>query len=287
MSLPSPHKLLRTYQLSPKKSFGQNFLADENLTRKIAEEACPLPGTIVLELGAGLGALTQQLLLRGAQVIAVERDRELVPVLQQEFADAIAEGRLHVVEADAKTLDWDDTVARFGGGPASGWVVAGNLPYQITGPLIEKAVHTARSLTRAVFLVQKEVAERLVAQPRSKEYGVLTIFTQAQFRVRKAFSIGRGAFVPVPRVDSAVVVFEPHPEPLAEETPEFRKVVKGAFSARRKTLRNAWRGILPPDDLAQLAACCAVDLDLRGEALSVPDFARVARSLAVREGHGG
>ncbi len=289
MAFPSPQQLLRTHRLSPKNSFGQNFLADPNLTAKIAALSVPEPGVVVLELGAGLGALTTQLLARGARVVAVERDRDLVPVLSEIFASEREQGRLRVLEADAKTLDWVEAARALGSGEGAQvaptkWIVAGNLPYQLTGPLIEKSVQLARHLERAVFLVQKEVALRLTASPGTKDYGALSVFTQAQFRVQRAFTIGPGAFVPRPRVDSTVVVFEPLAEPVSEETSAFRSVVKAAFSARRKTLRNAWRLLLPKEQLMSLAADCAVDLDARGETLRVEDFARVARSLSARQG---
>ena len=286
MPIPSPQSLLRTHGLRPKNSFGQNFLADANLTRKIAEEATHDPGVVVLELGAGLGALTDQLLARGARVVAVERDRELVPVLREIFEPYRREGQLTIVEADAKTLDWEQALESQLGGSTGRWVVAGNLPYQITGPLLEKTVGLASRLSRAVFLLQKEVADRLVATPGTKSYGALGVFTQAQFEVRRAFSIGRASFVPQPRVDSAVVVLEPRRTPVAEETSAFRRVVKSAFAARRKTLRNAWKGLLPGPGLQLLAESCGIDLELRGETLSVEEFAKVARALSEAEGDG-
>jgi 16S rRNA (adenine1518-N6/adenine1519-N6)-dimethyltransferase len=159
------------------------------------------------------------------------------------------------------------------------WVIAGNLPYQITGPLLQKAVFVAPLIERAVFLVQKEVCDRLVASPGTKEYGALSVFCQAQFITRRALTIGPGAFVPRPRVDSAVVVLESRTDPVCEETATFRAVVKHAFSARRKTLRNAWRGLLPAQELGMMAQRCDIDLSARGETLSVHDFARAARVL--------
>lgn len=278
MVLPSPVQLLRTYGLTPKNSFGQNFLSDANQAARIAELAAPSPGLNVLEIGSGLGALTDELLTREAFVTAVERDRDLVPALGEIFADPIAAGRLRVLEADAKGLDWVSALeAR--GDSAGAWVLAGNLPYQITGPLLEKTVQMGRLIERAVYLVQKEVAERLAASPGTKTYGALTVFVQAQFAVKRAFVIKPGAFHPAPRIDSAVVVLTRRDEAFTEETSTFRRVVKGAFAARRKTLRNAWKSLLPAERLAEVAASAEIDLDLRGETLSVAQFALFAKKV--------
>ena len=160
----------------------------------------------MIELGAGLGALTRPLLATGvARLVAVERDRDLVPALAQELAGELEGGRLEILEADAKSVDFVELLA----GRPKPHVVAGNLPYQITGPLLQKAVHIAPSIERAVFLVQLEVVDRLAAGPGSDAYGALSVFVQRAFKVERAFVIRRGAFYPQPNVDSAVVTLEP------------------------------------------------------------------------------
>lgn len=275
VALPSPKALLERFGLRPKRSFGQNFLADANLSARIAELSAPEPDVEVLELGAGLGSLTAQLLPRVPRVIAVERDRDLVPALQELFETAIGSGNLELLEADAKAVDFEAVFQV----PPRRRVIAGNLPYQLTGPLLERAVAAGRGLRRAVFLVQKEVADRLAAQPGTSDYGVLTVFAQAQFEVERAFVVRRGAFYPQPNVDSAVVVFEPRAEPLSEETSTFRRVVKGAFASRRKTLRNAWSGVAERQQVVAAAAATGIDLEVRGETLSVSQFAAFAREL--------
>ncbi|HKQ70399.1 MAG TPA: rRNA adenine dimethyltransferase family protein, partial [Polyangiaceae bacterium] len=150
--------------LVPKKSFGQNFLVDPALSRRIAELATPSEGGTVVEIGAGLGALTAPLLERAARVVAIERDRDLCPILRTAFAEPIAEGRLVILEADAKQAAFEELLSS---GP-SPRVLAGNLPYQLTGPLLERATTLASALDRAVFMVQAEVAERLLAAPASE-----------------------------------------------------------------------------------------------------------------------
>lgn len=286
MTLPSPKQLLETYGLKPKHSFGQNFLSDVHLTSKIARLASPEKAAAVLEIGSGLGALTDELLARDHRVLAVERDRDLVPVLREVFKDRIASGQLTVLEEDAKALDWQksfESLCQVPGKEPLPRVLAGNLPYQITGPLIEKTVHMGREIERAVFLVQKEVADRLAASPGTKTYGALSVFVQAQFLVERAFVIKAGAFYPQPRVDSAVICLRPHPTAISEETWAFRKVVKAAFAARRKTLRNAWKSLAPSELLTTFAAASGVNLDDRGETLTVHQFAKMA-SLIEAEG---
>lgn len=289
MTLPSPKQLLERFALRPKNSFGQNFLSDPHLAGKIAELCSPEGAARVLEIGAGLGALTDQLLERGHLVTAVERDRDLVPALREIFEEQIVQGQLEVLEADAKALAWDEALGMASydrSGLASKFVLAGNLPYQITGPLIEKTVHLGRKISRAVYLVQKEVADRLAAKENSKTYGALTVFVQAQFHVERAFVIKAGAFYPQPRVDSAVVVLRPHEKAISEETAEFRQVVKSAFAARRKTLRNAWKSLLPTFELEDVARSAGISLDQRGETLTIAQFAHVASHLESRRRSG-
>lgn len=281
MSNPS---LLRARGLAPKKRFGQNFLTDPRTAAGIASAAAGLPpnetappsspsGT-VLEIGAGLGALTRPLCERAAHVIAIERDRDLVPILREELSQPLAEGRLSVIEADATELDWAKTLAPW----PKPHAVAGNLPYLLTGMLIEQATHAASAIDRAVFMVQLEVAERLAARPGSASYGALSVFVQAAFDVRRIFTVRAGSFYPRPAVDSAVVLLVPHRPPRAEETKAFSAAVKAAFGARRKTLRNAWKGLYgwSREELAARAEEAKISLDARGETLSVEDFARIA-----------
>jgi 16S rRNA (adenine1518-N6/adenine1519-N6)-dimethyltransferase len=277
----SPKTLLNRYELRAKKHFGQNFLADERLALKIAELCTTPPGGTVLELGAGLGALTRPLLERAAHVCAVERDRDLVPILSELFAAPIESGHLSLLEADAKAVD----LAQILGQAPRPRVLAGNLPYQITGPLLERAVGAAGVVDRVVFLVQLEVADRLAATPDHDAYGALSVYAQAQFKSERAFVIRRGAFYPQPGVDSAVVVLEPLPVPVARETPTFRALVAAAFQQRRKTLRNAWSGVIGTSGpaLADAAVRAGIDLDARGERLLAADFARMARALGDGE----
>lgn len=273
-----PKDHLSALGLRPKHHFGQNFLADEGLARRIAELCTPRPSGVVVEIGAGLGALTAPLLTRARKVVAIERDRDLVPALCERFADEIAGGQLLIEEADAKTLDW---FAHFA--PDEPVQLAGNLPYQITGPLIERLCAVAPRLAHAVVLVQLEVAQRLVAKPGADDYGALSVFVQAQFVATREVVVRRGAFYPQPNVDSAVVSLAPRQPPLAHETAEFRELVRRAFQQRRKQLRNAWRGACGASDerLTEAARAAGIDLSQRGEMLEVARFWQMAQELAV------
>jgi 16S rRNA (adenine1518-N6/adenine1519-N6)-dimethyltransferase len=190
--------VLRRSGLQPKRSFGQNFLVSPHAVEAIAEACIPqsdVGRARVLELGAGTGTLTRALAARARSVVAVERDRDLVPVLAEELA-GLAPGLVRIVEGDAQAVEPGELL----GPPEDGSprVLCGNLPYQITGRLLERAVVHADDLERAVFMVQLEVADRLAADPGNKTYGALTVFTRAAFRTRKLFVVGRARSIPHP-----------------------------------------------------------------------------------------
>jgi 16S rRNA (adenine1518-N6/adenine1519-N6)-dimethyltransferase len=270
VSFVDPRVLLGKYGLRPKKSFGQNFLVAESVVGKIATLCVDEPGRRVVEIGAGLGTLTQALLDRGGDVVAIERDRELVPVLREELAGY---EKFQLLEADAAQVDLPALLGERG-------VLAGNLPYQITGRLIEMATTVSRRIARAVFMVQKEVADRLAAPPNGDAYGQLSVFVQATFAVERAMIVRAGCFHPAPQVDSAVVVLKPLAVPRAEETESFRAVVHAAFGARRKTLRNALAGLMQDGAARTRVEQTGIDLGRRGETLSIEEFDRLADAIS-------
>jgi 16S rRNA (adenine1518-N6/adenine1519-N6)-dimethyltransferase len=276
---------LRAHGFSPKKRFGQNFLTDVHASRTIAEAATTPTGGTVLEIGPGLGALTRHLVERAARVIAVEYDREILPLLTEELPAPLADGRLRIIEADALDLELD-WLAPFAGGPRP-HSIAGNLPYLITGRLIERATQLADAIDRAVFMVQLEVADRLIAAPGTDAYGALSVFVQAAFEVKKVITVRGGAFFPRPNVDSAVVLLVPHRPRRAVETKAFQTVVKAAFGMRRKTLRNTWKGLFgwSKAELEANATSAGISLDARGETLGVEAFARMAALAGERVEH--
>lgn len=264
-----PREILRAHGLTPKKSFGQCFLVDPNVVRKIAEACVPdaeIGCASVVEIGAGTGALTSALVPRAKKLVAIERDRDLVTVLRGAFAQP----NIEIVEGDAQTVP-----IAFDGPPA---VLCGNLPYQLTGRLLRRAVESVETIDRAVFMVQLEVCERLLAAPGSKEYGALTVFVRAAMDVERVMTVGRGAFHPQPDVTSAVVRLVPRSERVPE-TGTFRALVKGAFAKRRKTLRNAWSGVASKSEIERAAKDAGISLDARGETLTVSEFAEMAGAL--------
>ena len=264
---PDVRDLLRKYELQPKRSFSQNFLIQPGAIAQIADAALAM-GQQLVELGPGLGALTHALLERGATVVAVELDRDMVHVLREEFADW---ERLEVRCGDAAELDLDAHSKACG----SKLVVTGNLPYQATGAIIRRVIAHAGVLDGAILMVQREVRNRLVAQPATKEYGALTVFTRAAFEVETLCRLRPGSFYPAPKVESAVVRFLPRQTPLAEETESFRTVVRAAFQMRRKTLRNALRALADGDRAEGVLSEAGIDPGRRGETLSIEEFARL------------
>jgi len=208
-----------------RQKLGQHFLASESILKRIAEAACPRADELVIEIGPGRGALTRHLLERAAQVVAVELDADLAEGLRREFAN---QPRLQVVEQDVLEFD-------FGAfGPAT---ITGNLPYYITSPILDRTVR--RRPPRAVFLMQKEVAERLTAKPGQREYGFLTVRTAVFAQARKLFDVKPASFRPPPKVDSSVVLLEPCAQELEpREADRLVDFMGLCFRQKRKTIRN-------------------------------------------------
>ncbi|HEY7726375.1 MAG TPA: 16S rRNA (adenine(1518)-N(6)/adenine(1519)-N(6))-dimethyltransferase RsmA [Anaeromyxobacteraceae bacterium] len=272
---PSPRALLARHGLRAKRSWGQNFLGDPEVLDHIARLAAPAPGERVVELGAGLGHLTARLLARGAEVVAVERDRDMARVLRAELGE-----RIQVLEADAVKVDY--------GALASGGrkvAVAGNLPYHLTSPILFSLLDQSAHVSRAVFLLQREVAQRLAASPGAKEWGLLSVLLQRLAAVEIARRVPPGAFLPPPRVESAVLVarFGAPPAAVLDEA-RFRKLVKAGFAQRRKTLGNALAAarLAEPGRIAAALAAAGVDPRRRGETLSVEEWAALERALGRR-----
>jgi 16S rRNA (adenine1518-N6/adenine1519-N6)-dimethyltransferase len=249
-----------------RKRFGQHFLHDPGVLARIVAAIDPRPDERLVEIGPGRGALTLPLLERCHRLEVIEIDRDLIPELE---ARARGLGELVVHAGDVLEVDF---AALRGNGPKLR--VCGNLPYNISTPLLFHLLESRAAIVDMHFMLQKEVVDRIVAKPGGKEYGRLTVMLAAQCAATALFRVGRGAFQPPPAVDSAVVRLVPHaaePFPLPDRA-GFSRVVAAAFSMRRKTLRNSLRGIV---DEAGFAAA-GVDAGRRPETLSPAEFARLA-----------
>jgi len=263
-----PAELLRRHGLRPKKAWGQNFLGDERILSALAGLAGLGPGDSVVELGAGLGHFTLALAGTGAKVIAVERDRELVPILRAELPG------VEVAEADAKSFDLTAVAARAG----RRVVVCGNLPYHLSSPILFHLLDQRDAVRRAVLLLQREVAERIAAAPGGRDYGLLSVLMQRVADVSLGLTVPRHAFTPPPDVESTALVVDFLEQPRAQvrDDARFRALVKAAFSQRRKTLWNALKSLPGGREALEKAG---VDPQRRGETLSVEEFAAVERAL--------
>jgi 16S rRNA (adenine1518-N6/adenine1519-N6)-dimethyltransferase len=271
-----PRAQLAQWGLRPKKKFGQNFLMDAKAAQRIARLCVPEgeSGARVLEIGAGTGALTHALLETGAGVTALEIDPDLAAVLRAR--DDLAGVR--VVLGDALAFDY---AAYAAGRP---WRVAGNLPYNVATPLIMTLVEMEGGPEAMTVMIQKDVADRLAAQPGTPAYGSLSLAVQYAMRVERAFTLGPNAFYPAPKVRSTVVRLVRRDEPAVapRDLELFRKVVRGAFAYRRKTLANSLALALGFDRARVVRAleACSLAPEERGERLSLADFARLADALA-------
>ncbi|PVY76455.1 dimethyladenosine transferase [Tamilnaduibacter salinus] len=253
-----------------RKRFGQNFLHDQGVIERIVRSIHPKPEDALVEIGPGQGALTEELIQEAPALQVIELDRDLVPVLRTRFFN-YPEFRIH--EADALTLDFAALA------PAGKRLrVVGNLPYNISTPLIFHLLGQAETVEDMHFMLQKEVVQRLAAVPGDPHYGRLSIMTSYHCRVQPLFEVGPGAFRPSPKVDSAIVRLIPHRE-LPHPTTDYKQlqiVVRTAFNARRKTLRKALGALVSAETLQSLG----IDDGLRPENLTLQQYVAIADWLA-------
>jgi 16S rRNA (adenine1518-N6/adenine1519-N6)-dimethyltransferase len=248
-----------------RQKLGQHFLIRGSILERIAAEACPQHVELVIEIGPGRGALTEKLLKRADRVMAIELDSFLIDHLRHKFA---GESRLELVHADVLATD----LAQWGRAP-----VAGNLPYYIASPILEQTA--CSQAPRAVFLIQKEVAERLVAQPGTRDYGYLTVQTALAATARLLFEVKPGAFHPPPKVDSAVVLLEPHHRDWEVDTVRLLRFVGRCFEHKRKTIRNNLAEYYGKELIGAWP-----EAGLRAEQLPIEDFVRMYARIAASGG---
>jgi len=268
-ALPPLRETIARHGLDARKRLGQHFLLDLNLTRRIARAAQPLDQGTIIEVGPGPGGLTRALLLEGAaRVMAIEIDPRAIDALRE--LQAVSNGRLDVIEADAMEVD-PATL-----GPPPRRIVA-NLPYNVSTALLVRWLHAADDIADMVLMFQKEVVDRLVARPRSNEYGRLSVLAQHVCDVRRLFDVAPSAFVPPPKITSTMARLTPRPSThrLADLAP-LEKITAGAFGQRRKMLRGALAGLFA-DPASVLTSLDLADT-ARAEELSISDFVRLAHA---------
>ncbi|GLH70047.1 ribosomal RNA small subunit methyltransferase A [Geothrix rubra] len=258
---PSPLQRLR-----PKRAFGQNFLVNEGAIRTIVDAALASPAPRLLEIGPGPGVLTERLLADGRPLWAVDLDPEACALLRERFA---ARPSFHLLEGDAVRIGLPE-------GPP--WSVVGNLPYNAATPILARMLTEGVPWERMVLMFQLEVAQKLMGEPGTKAYGPLSVLAQLCARLTRLAKLGPGSFRPAPKVDSAVVLFEPRAEaPTPSERKALLAVLHRSFAHRRKTLANNWQGVLSGEALSEVGLASA----LRAEVITPSAWLSATRSLLI------
>ncbi|QKG83071.1 16S rRNA (adenine(1518)-N(6)/adenine(1519)-N(6))-dimethyltransferase RsmA [Kroppenstedtia pulmonis] len=280
-------ELLRRHGLRLKKSLGQHFLTDSHILDQIIHAAELGPGVGVLEIGPGVGALTERLAAGAGAVAAVELDDRLVPVLQELF---VRDSHVRIIHGDAMKLNLHEIIREHFSDCSSRSVVA-NLPYYVTTPILMRLLEERLPLDRIVIMIQKEVAERLTAQPGTKDYGSITVTTQYYSQPEWITRVPKHVFVPRPQVESAVIRLHVRKEPPVEVADEvlFFQVIRAAFGQRRKTLLNALSAKLfkgkGKQEVGNWIELAGIDPQRRGETLSLEEFAHLANILDKQARH--
>lgn len=274
MAPPDARTLMKKYNQRAKKSWGQNFLIDEGAYRAICDATQATKDDAVLEIGAGLGTLTMRLSEIAKSVFAIERDRELAAIVREEF---VPYPNITLFEDNALTFDYE-ALANAQDKPI---IVVGNLPYNIATPILFRLFSQRQRMQRIVLMLQREMAERIAAGPDRDSYGALSVMVQLYGKAKIVRRVGRGGFVPAPKVESAVLSIELYPNagtqaPVTSED-DFSKVVHAAFGQRRKTLRNALSSLA--EDVDAWLSPLGIDPQRRGETLTVADYVRLSNAL--------
>lgn len=257
-----------------RKRFGQNFLSDPNIIRRIIDAIRPQPGDTMVEIGPGLGAMTAPLIERLGHLHVVEIDRDLIARLRETYTEA----QIIIHEGDALKFDFGALQPADG----TGLRIVGNLPYNISTPILFHLAEAAAAVKDMTFMLQKEVVMRMVAAPGTEEYGRLSVMLQYRFRMARVFDVPPGAFRPAPKVMSSIVRLAPLPPAQlgARDEALLARIVTAAFGQRRKTLKNTLRDFIGDADFVALG----LDPGLRGERLSVAEFVAIANHCAERAG---
>jgi len=279
----SPRILLAAHNLNPKKQLGQNFIIDPAFTEKIVKRAGILPEDIILEIGAGLGALTIPLARRARKVIAIEKDHQIIPILNTEV---LVSGltNISIIEKDILSVDLNALTEDMGGEI----VVMGNLPYNISSQILVQLIRSREGISRAILMFQKELAQRITADSGCKDYGRLTVMLRYCSDIRKLLDAKASLFFPKPKIDSEILElkFKKEIDHKAVDELFFFKVIKSGFGNRRKTLKNALVASelnIDPDTAKRVLEKSGIDPIRRAETLTVEEFVRLSNTLIERK----
>jgi 16S rRNA (adenine1518-N6/adenine1519-N6)-dimethyltransferase len=273
----SPLKILKKYGIQPTRSLGQSFLIDNNITAKIVDSAGIETSETVVEIGAGPGMMTRRIADKAGRVIALEIDSRIVEVLRHELG---TRPNVHIIEADVLDFDFSSVVK-----DEDRTKVIGNIPYNISSQILFRLIEYRHVISSVTLMFQREVAERIMAPPGSREYGILSVMTVMYMIPSKVTTVPASCFYPKPRVESMVLTMDVRERPLCEACNYdiFRKVVRSAFAKRRKTLINSLKEspfIRDLDiDLASILGGLGINPTRRGETLTVEEFARLSRAI--------
>jgi 16S rRNA (adenine1518-N6/adenine1519-N6)-dimethyltransferase len=255
----------------PKRAFGQHFLTDQNIVRKIVMESGVTHGDDVWEVGGGKGILTEELLQTGCNLTVFEIDFNLQDFLKEEFGN-----RIQLVSQDVLKSNWEKLF------PMKPIQLVANIPYQITSPLLFRIAKYHSHFSQVVVMIQKEVAQRMVAHPNTKDYGILTLKMQYYFKIEYLFSVPPSVFTPPPKVDSAVIRLTPRKDkPEISDLDKFWKLVEISFQQRRKMLRNNIRNLISEEQYQQIILTSPIDLNRRGESLDEQEFILLFNSIEL------
>lgn len=280
----STKAIMNRFGLHAKKGYGQNFLTDPSILQRIVEAANINRNDNVIEIGPGLGALTQQLATKAGSVLAIEIDQDLIPVLDNLFHE---ESRVKIMQGDVMKLDLGKLITDQFDDPNRPVKVVANLPYYITTPILMKLLNASVTWDCICVMMQKEVAERVTAHPDTKEYGALTLAVTARMDAKIAFGVSKRYFMPSPKVDSAIVLLTPRTVPISPQPADMDKmftVIRGCFAHRRKNLRNNLRALIGKDSVKIDAAAKAIEplginLQQRPGELSLSQYSAMTNNL--------
>ncbi|WP_353095567.1 16S rRNA (adenine(1518)-N(6)/adenine(1519)-N(6))-dimethyltransferase RsmA [Tissierella praeacuta] len=270
-------EILERYGFKFSKSLGQNFLIDGNIVRKIVDKGDITSNDYVIEIGPGMGTLTEELALRAKKVVAIEIDDTLLPILDETIGKY---NNVEVVHGDVLEIDLQKLIEeKLNGGPVK---VVANLPYYVTTPIIAKLIEDNLNLESIIVMVQKEVAERMEAGPGGKEYGSLSVFVNFYSKPEIVLKVPKTVFMPQPKIDSAVIKLMINKELPDVDREKFFKIVKAAFSKRRKTILNSLSTYgfnIEKETIKDVLESLNISANIRAENLSVEDFIKISKTL--------